>query len=186
MWNSSADTKVGEDGVEGSALSARAEIPRSGNVQCSPWWGSSALQPLEGHRGAEKHLQPVGTPPWSSWIPTANCDPVRSQHWAGSWLELWPHGERSLCWSRFAGRTVTIWRISVRTMSSWRILFCRSDQHRGSLWKTGARGKEQGKSVRSLYPKEKAAAGIKSVELITSHILISLPCCGVRGRENLE
>ena len=48
---------------------------------------------------------PWRTPYQSRWMSEGVCDPVGSHTGASSWQDLWPRGERSPRWSRFAGRT---------------------------------------------------------------------------------
>ncbi|KAK4826180.1 hypothetical protein QYF61_006042 [Mycteria americana] len=63
------------------------------------------LQPMEVHGGADIHLQPMRTPRWSRWMCAKEAVTLWEAHaGAGSWQDLWTHGERSPCWSRFVGR----------------------------------------------------------------------------------
>jgi len=87
----SVDTKVSEKAGGGGAPAVGAEVPLQLVVktmvrQVVP------LQSMEVHSGAG------GCPKESvtSWGACAG---------AGSWQDLWTRGERSPCWSRFAGRT---------------------------------------------------------------------------------
>ncbi|GAB0204038.1 zinc finger and BTB domain-containing protein 5 [Grus japonensis] len=60
------------------------------------------LQPMEIDGGADIHLQPMEDPtPEQVEAPEGCHDPVGSRLLAGPGT----HGERSPCWSRFAGRT---------------------------------------------------------------------------------
>ncbi|GAB0180290.1 AN1-type zinc finger protein 5-like [Grus japonensis] len=64
------------------------------------------LQPMEVDGGADIHLQPVEDPtPEQVEAPKGGCGPWEAQAGAGPWQDLWPCGERSPGWSRFAGRT---------------------------------------------------------------------------------
>ncbi|GAB0182020.1 hypothetical protein GRJ2_000667300 [Grus japonensis] len=60
------------------------------------------LQPMEVHGGADIHLQPVEDPTPEQ---EENVTSWEAHAGAGSWQDLWLHGERSPRWSRFAGRT---------------------------------------------------------------------------------
>lgn len=68
---------------------------------CSPCaeHGEAAvlLQPMDDHRSQSFTC--------SRWMPEEGWDPVGACAGAGSWKNLWTHGERSLFWNRFAGRT---------------------------------------------------------------------------------
>lgn len=99
--NSPTDTKVSAEGREGGAPGGRAEIPWQpmGKMvvrhlcPCS-LWVSTAEQ--------RSTCSPWRVSSQSSRMPKRCCDHVGS---AGSWQNLWTHGERSPHWNRFAGRT---------------------------------------------------------------------------------
>jgi len=55
--------------------------------------------------------------------------PWRACAGAGSWQDLWPHGERSPRWSRFAGRACD----PVRD-PCWSTLFLKDCAHAGAVW----------------------------------------------------
>ena len=59
--NSSADTKVREEGGGGGAPGARAEIPLQPMVKTMVRQ-AVPLQPMEVHSGADIHLQPMEDP----------------------------------------------------------------------------------------------------------------------------
>ncbi|GAB0184832.1 zinc finger and BTB domain-containing protein 5 [Grus japonensis] len=65
------------------------------------------LQSMEDDGAADNHLQPIEDPTLEEVeAPEGGCGAVGSLSWrAGTWQDLWPHGERSPGWSRFAGRT---------------------------------------------------------------------------------
>ncbi|GAB0181374.1 AN1-type zinc finger protein 5-like [Grus japonensis] len=65
------------------------------------------LQPVEDDGEQRFDLQPVeDSTPEQVEVPEGGCDFMGNLR---SWQDLWPHGERSPRWSRFAGRTVTPW-----------------------------------------------------------------------------
>ena len=102
MRNSSADTKVSEEGGGGGAPGARAEIPLQPVVKTMVRQ-AVPLQAMEVNDGADVHLQPMEDPTleqvdarqrlWPCGKPVPEQAPGRTC------------GERSLRWSRFAGRT---------------------------------------------------------------------------------
>ncbi|GAB0190707.1 EH domain-containing protein 4 [Grus japonensis] len=102
--NSPADTQVSEGGG-GGAPGTGAEIPLQPVVKAMVKQ-AVPLQPMEVDGGAE-------IPPAAHGGPHAGaggCLKEAVTLWearagAGSWQDLWPHGERSPGWSRFAGRT---------------------------------------------------------------------------------
>ncbi|PKU41973.1 suppression of tumorigenicity 5 protein isoform x4 [Limosa lapponica baueri] len=64
------------------------------------------LQPMEVNGGADIHLQPMEDPMLEQVDSLKEAVTLWETHaGAGSWQDLWPHGERSPHWSRFAGRT---------------------------------------------------------------------------------
>ncbi|GAB0188058.1 EH domain-containing protein 4 [Grus japonensis] len=64
------------------------------------------LQPMEDDGGADIHLQPVEDPMLEQVDALKEVVTLWEAHaGAGSWQDLWPHGERSPRQSRFAGRT---------------------------------------------------------------------------------
>ncbi|GAB0179828.1 zinc finger and BTB domain-containing protein 5 [Grus japonensis] len=61
---------------------------------------------MDVHGGADIHLQPMENPtPEQVEAPKGGCGPWEAHAGAGSWQDLWTHGERSPHQSRFAGRT---------------------------------------------------------------------------------
>ncbi|KAJ7413319.1 suppression of tumorigenicity 5 protein isoform x4 [Pitangus sulphuratus] len=88
--NNSADTKVSE-GEGGGTPGAREEIPLQPVVKTMVRQ-AVPLKLMEVHSGASECSKEAMT----LW--EAHTE-------AGSWKDLWTHGERSLCWSRFSGRT---------------------------------------------------------------------------------
>jgi len=76
--NNSADTKVSEEGGEGGALDARAEISLQ-PVEKTMVRQAVPLQPMEVNSGADIHLQPTEDPmPEQMDVPKGGCDPVES------------------------------------------------------------------------------------------------------------
>ncbi|GAB0175689.1 EH domain-containing protein 4 [Grus japonensis] len=64
------------------------------------------LQPMEDDGGAEIPPAAQGGPhAGAGGCPKEAVAPWEARAGAGSWQDLWPHEERSPCWSRFAGRT---------------------------------------------------------------------------------
>ncbi|GAB0203377.1 zinc finger and BTB domain-containing protein 5 [Grus japonensis] len=64
------------------------------------------LQLMEVNGKADIHLQPMENPmPEQVDAPEGGCGPWEAHVGASSWQDLWTRGERSPCWSRFAGRT---------------------------------------------------------------------------------
>ena len=61
MRETTADTKVSEEGGRGDAPDARAEIPQQ-PVEKTMVRQAVPLQPVEVHGGADLHLQPVEDP----------------------------------------------------------------------------------------------------------------------------
>jgi len=81
--NNPADIKVSEEGLEGGALSTRAEIFPLQPVLKTRVRQTVPLQPMEVHAGVEIHLWPVeGTPCWSRCMPEGACDLVGSPCWS--------------------------------------------------------------------------------------------------------
>ncbi|PKU41474.1 ubx domain-containing protein 4 [Limosa lapponica baueri] len=100
--NNSSDIKVSEGG---GAPDVGAEIPLRPVVKIV-LRQAVLLQPMEVNGGADIHLQPVGFPCWSKGMhPKETVTPWEACAGAGSWQDLWTHGERTPRWSRFAGRT---------------------------------------------------------------------------------
>ncbi|GAB0190813.1 zinc finger and BTB domain-containing protein 5 [Grus japonensis] len=65
-----------------------------------------ALQPMEDDGEQRFHLQPMEDPiPERVEAPEGGCDPWEAHAGADSWQDLWPCGQRSPHWSRFADRT---------------------------------------------------------------------------------
>ena len=98
--NNSADTKVSEEGGGGGAPGAGAEIPlqpvgKTMVRQVVP------LHPMEVNGGADIHLQPMERPHagGGGCAPKEAVAPWEARAGAGCWQDLWPHGERSPCWS---------------------------------------------------------------------------------------
>ncbi|GAB0206975.1 hypothetical protein GRJ2_003163100 [Grus japonensis] len=103
--NNFADTKVSEEGGGGGGPGAGAEIPLQPLVKTMVKQ-AVPLQPMEVNGGADIHLQPVQDPtPEQIDVPKEAVAPWEARAGAGSWQDLWTHGERSPCRSRFAGRT---------------------------------------------------------------------------------
>lgn len=68
---------------------------------CSLWWQAVPLQSMEVHGGAA-----LGGPQVRArGCPKEAVTPQEVHARAGSWQELWLHGERSPPWSRFAAGT---------------------------------------------------------------------------------
>ena len=87
--NNSVDTKISEEGEEGGASCAGAEIPLQPMVK-TVVRQAVPLQPLEVHGGADIHLQPMEDATLEEvHAPEGSCDP----------MERGPHQ------SRFSGRT---------------------------------------------------------------------------------
>jgi len=101
--NNSADS---EEGGEGGASGTGSEILLQPVVKTMVRQ-AVPLQPMGIHSGADLHLQPMqGTPCQSRWMHLKKAvTPWEAHTRAGSWQDLWTHGERIPCWSRFAGRT---------------------------------------------------------------------------------
>ncbi|GAB0175634.1 hypothetical protein GRJ2_000028600 [Grus japonensis] len=103
--NNSADTKVSEEGGAGGAPGAGAEIPLQ-PLEKTMVRQAVPLQPMEDDGGAEIPPAAHGGPHTRA----GGClkeavTPWEAHVGASSWQDLWPHGERSPRWSRFAGRT---------------------------------------------------------------------------------
>ncbi|GAB0187970.1 hypothetical protein GRJ2_001262300 [Grus japonensis] len=151
------------------------------------------LQSLEVHGGADIHLQPMKDP---------TPEQVDAQAGAGSWQDLWTHGERSPRRSRFAGRTCdpmgdprwsslllkdcTLWKRPtleqlVKNCSLWEGLTLEKSMEDCLLWEGPQAG--AGKSVRSPRPEEEGAAETPHDELTTNPIPRPLCRWGER-REN--
>ncbi|KAJ7426492.1 hypothetical protein WISP_15244 [Willisornis vidua] len=62
---------------------------------------------MGGQGGAERHPQPLETPPQRA---QRGLGPVGSHPGAGSWQDLCPHGETSPLWSRDLAGPVSRWR----------------------------------------------------------------------------
>ncbi|GAB0204295.1 EH domain-containing protein 4 [Grus japonensis] len=104
--NNSADTKVSEEGGGGGAPGAGVEIPlqpmeveEHGEAVCSlaahggPWWSrDSPAARGEPHAGAGGCALKEAVTPWEARAGVAYRQ------------DLWPHGERTPRWSRFAGK----------------------------------------------------------------------------------
>ncbi|RMC15236.1 hypothetical protein DUI87_07421 [Hirundo rustica rustica] len=136
-----ADTKISAGGA-GGALCTGAGIPLHGADHGVP------LQPVEDHGDAEIHLQPMEERqarasgcPKEAVIPWEACTGV------GSWQGLWPHAERSPCWSRFPGRTCDPGAAHEELQSMGRTHI---EEVGGGLSPMGGRGKNE----RSLLPEE--------------------------------
>lgn len=92
---SPADTRVSEGGG-GAALGTSAETPLQSVGQpvvrqlcfCSPW-GFTAIQ--------EPTCSPWRIPHWSRWMLEEAVTLWETCSGAGSWQDLWTHGERSQC-----------------------------------------------------------------------------------------
>jgi len=112
------------------------------------------------------------SPQWSRYPPAARGRPhARSGEcpkevvtlWgaragAGSWQDLWTHGERSPHWSWFAGRACD--PVGDPPWSSlWKTVLHGKDSHRRGLWRTVWRGRNftsrAGKTMRSPLPSRK-------------------------------
>ncbi|GAB0205881.1 acid sphingomyelinase-like phosphodiesterase 3b [Grus japonensis] len=80
--NNPADTKVSAEGGGGRAPGTRAEIPLQ-PLEKTMVRQAVPLQPMEGHGGADIHLQLVEDPtPEQVEAPEGGCDPVGSPHWS--------------------------------------------------------------------------------------------------------
>lgn len=108
---------------------------------CRPWWGSCSSWRSMGEQRSTCSQRK--TPGQNRWILKENCDHVWTvTMWAGSWQDLWNHGERSLCWSRFSSWTC-------HPMGGWhksrlclKDCILGKDQHCCSLWRAVAHGKD--------------------------------------------
>jgi len=102
--NNSADTKVGEGGG-GGAQDTRAESLPMQLVMKTMVRQAVPLQPMEVHGGADSTCSPwKGPHAGAGGCLKEAVTPWGARAGAGSWLDLWTHGERSPHWSRFAGR----------------------------------------------------------------------------------
>lgn len=66
-----------------------------------PWWGSCAPAARGGHGEQRSTCSPQRGPMEEMVDLEGGCDPMGFD----SWQDLWPHGEKILCWSRSAGKT---------------------------------------------------------------------------------
>ncbi|KAK4828522.1 hypothetical protein QYF61_026944 [Mycteria americana] len=123
---SDGDIKVSEEGRGGGAPGARAEIPLQPLVKTTVRQ-AVPLQPMEVNGGADIHVQPMEDPTVEQVdAPKGGCELMGSLYWSKLLADLWAHGERSLCWSRFAGRTCDPME-DPRWSSSWRTVSCGRD-----------------------------------------------------------
>ena len=97
-----------------------------------------------------------GGPCWSRCPPAAHggphtwvggclkeaVTPWRPPAGVGSWQDLWTCGERSPCWSRFAGKTCDPVGTHTGAACSWRAVPHGKDPCRNSSWRTAASGKD--------------------------------------------
>ncbi|XP_072711964.1 A-kinase anchoring protein 7 isoform X4 [Ciconia boyciana] len=99
-----ADTQVSEEGRGGGAPGAGAEIPLQSMVKTT-MRQAVPLQPMAVKVEQIFTCSPWRTPRQSRWMCPKEAVTLWEAHAGGSWQDLWTHGERSPCWSRFAGRT---------------------------------------------------------------------------------
>jgi len=100
--NNSADTKVSEEGEGGDAPGTGTEIPLQ-PMEKTIVRQAVPLQPMEVHGGAHIHLQPMEDPTPEHVDLKGAVTPYEVCDGAGSGQVLWPRGEMSPHWSRFAG-----------------------------------------------------------------------------------
>ncbi|GAB0183826.1 EH domain-containing protein 4 [Grus japonensis] len=162
-----------------------------------------SLQPMEDDGKQISTCSPWKTPHQSRWMHLKEAVTLWEAHaGAGFWQDLWPHGERSPRWSRFAGRTCDPvgdpWWSSLflKDCTPWKGLMLEQFMKNCSLWEglmlekfmedcllwegphTGAREEREESS-----PEEEGAADTTCDELMAA----SIPLCSWRGvRENLE
>ncbi|GAB0186393.1 EH domain-containing protein 4 [Grus japonensis] len=153
------------------------------------------LQPMEVDGGADIHAGACGGPhAGAGGCPKEAVTLWEAHTGAGSWQDLWTHGEKSPCWSRFAGRTCDpmgdrSWRnLVLKDCTPWKgpmleqfAKNCGKDSGWRSLWRTVSCERdpmlEQGKSVMSPPPEEEGAAET------TDHNPHSLSPCATGGEE---
>jgi len=114
--------------------------------------------------------------------------PLGARAGAGSWQELWPRGERSPCWSRFAGRACDpvgdpSWSsLFLKDCTLWEGPMLGHFMKNCSLWE--GLTLEQGRSVRSPPPEEEGVAETTSGELTATPMPCPpVPCAGGGGRQ---
>ncbi|KAJ7419743.1 hypothetical protein WISP_52376 [Willisornis vidua] len=98
--NNSADTQASEEGWRGDVPNTGTEIPLQPVVQTIVRQ-VVPLQPMEVHRGAEEHLQPMDNPTLEQVNTPRGSDSVGSPHRSRLLTGPLAHGERN----RFADRT---------------------------------------------------------------------------------
>jgi len=89
--NNSGDTKVSAEGGGGGTPDTGAETPLQ-SMEQTMVRQDVLLQPMEVHGGA-------------GGCPEEALTLWRVRGGAGSWQDLWTHGEKIPCWIRFSGRT---------------------------------------------------------------------------------
>ena len=100
MWEKQLCRPKGQCRRRGWKCSRRRGTDSPAARGADPGEAGCALQPMEAHGGADLYLQPRDDPTPEQ----GDVTPWGARAGAGSWQDLWPRGERSPRWNRFAGR----------------------------------------------------------------------------------